>query len=137
MFVDANHAGNVVTSRSHSGILIFVQNAPILFYSKRHNSVETSTFGCEFCALRIGEEMIEGLRYKLQMFGVPIGVLAKVLCDNEGVAKNTSIPESVLITTRCAMRLRRQLLKLRRRMSKQIWLICLQRSLRVSSASCF
>ena len=33
-FVDANHAGNVVTRRSHSGILIFVQNAPIIWYSK-------------------------------------------------------------------------------------------------------
>ena len=65
MFVDANHAGNLVTRRSHSGILIFVQNAPILFYSKRQNSVETSTFGSEFVALRIGEDMIEGLRYKL------------------------------------------------------------------------
>jgi hypothetical protein len=96
MFVDANHAGNVVTRRSHSGILIFVQNAPILFYSKRQNSVETSTFGSEFVALRVGEEMIEGLRYKLRMFGVPINGPAKVLCDNEGVVKNASIPESAL-----------------------------------------
>jgi hypothetical protein len=29
-FVDANHAGNVITRRSHTGILIFVQNAPIM-----------------------------------------------------------------------------------------------------------
>ena len=29
-FVDANHAGNVVTHQSHSGIIIFVQNAPII-----------------------------------------------------------------------------------------------------------
>jgi hypothetical protein len=33
-FVDANHAGNVVTRRSHSGIFIFVQNAPIIWFSK-------------------------------------------------------------------------------------------------------
>jgi hypothetical protein len=51
MFVDANHAGNVVTRRSHSGILIFVQNAPIMWHSKRQNSVESSTFGSEFVAL--------------------------------------------------------------------------------------
>jgi hypothetical protein len=30
------------------------------------------------------------------MFGVPIEGPAKVLCDNQGVVKNTSIPESVL-----------------------------------------
>jgi hypothetical protein len=90
MFVDANHAGNVVTRRSHSVILIFVQNAPILFHSKRQNLVESSTFGLEFVALRVGEEMIEGLRYKLRIFGVPIDGPAKVLCDNEGVVKDAS-----------------------------------------------
>jgi hypothetical protein len=30
------------------------------------------------------------------MFGVPLSGLAKVLCDNEGVVKNASIPESAL-----------------------------------------
>jgi hypothetical protein len=30
------------------------------------------------------------------MFGVPIDGPANVLCDNQGVVKNTSIPESVL-----------------------------------------
>ena len=33
-FVDANHAGNVMTHHLHSGILIFVQNAPIIWFSK-------------------------------------------------------------------------------------------------------
>jgi hypothetical protein len=33
-FVDANHASNVVTHHSHSGILIYVQNAPIVWFSK-------------------------------------------------------------------------------------------------------
>ena len=36
------------------------------------------------------------LWYKLRMFGVPIDGPANVLCDNQGVVKNTSIPESVL-----------------------------------------
>jgi hypothetical protein len=40
--------------------------------------------------------MIEGLHYKLRMFGVPIDGPAKVLCDNKGVVKNASIPESAL-----------------------------------------
>jgi hypothetical protein len=30
-FVDANHAGNKVTRHSHTGIIIYVQNAPILW----------------------------------------------------------------------------------------------------------
>jgi len=51
-FVDSDHAGNIVTHRSHTGILIFVQNAPIMWYSKKQNTVESSSFGGEFVALR-------------------------------------------------------------------------------------
>ncbi len=39
-YVDANHAGNMANRRSHSGILIYVNNAPIIWYSKRQNTVE-------------------------------------------------------------------------------------------------
>ena len=95
-FVDANHAGNVITRRSHTGIIIFVNNAPILYYSKRQNTVESSTFGSEFVALRIARDMIVSLRYKLRMFGVPLQGPASVLCDNQGVVLNTSVPASAL-----------------------------------------
>jgi hypothetical protein len=95
-FVDANHAGNLVTRRSHTGVLIFVQNAPIIWYSKKQNTVESSSFGSEFVALRVAKELIVALRYKLRMFGVPIIGPASILCDNQGVVKNVSIPESTL-----------------------------------------
>ena len=61
-FVDADHAGDVVSRRSHTGIIIYVNRAPVIWYSKRQNTVETSTFGSEFIALRIATELIEGLR---------------------------------------------------------------------------
>ncbi|KAI2500467.1 Reverse transcriptase (RNA-dependent DNA polymerase) [Fragilaria crotonensis] len=95
-FVDANHAGNAITRRSHTGIIIYVQNAPILWFSKRQNTVESSSFGSEFVALRTAKDMIVALRYKLRMFGVPIDGPANVFCDNNGVVKNTTIPESML-----------------------------------------
>ena len=60
-FVDANHAGNVVTCLSHSGIIIFLQNAPIIWFSKRQNTVEALTFGSEFGALHICKELIVAL----------------------------------------------------------------------------
>ncbi|MHA7927589.1 MAG: Ty1/Copia family ribonuclease HI, partial [Marinobacter sp.] len=91
-FVDSDHAGNVVTRRSHTGILIFVNNAPIVWYSKRQNTVETSAFGSEFVALRTARDMLVALRYKLRMFGIPLRGPANVLCDNQGVVKNTSLP---------------------------------------------
>ena len=46
--------------------------------------------------MKIATEMIETMRYKLRMFGVPIDGSANVYCDNEAVYKNTSIPESTL-----------------------------------------
>ena len=95
-FVDANHAGNQKDRRSQTGVLIFVNKAPIHWYSKRQSTVETSTFGAEFCAMKCAVEMIDALRYKLRMFGVPIDGAANVYCDNEAVYKNTSIPESTL-----------------------------------------
>ena len=96
VFVDANHAGDKSDRRSQTGILIFINKSPVHWYSKKQNTVEASTFGAEFCAMRTAVEMIEALRYKLRMFGVPIDGPANVYCDNEAVYKNTTIPESVL-----------------------------------------
>ena len=95
-FVDADHAGNRVTRRSQSGILLFVNRAPAIWYSKSQNTVETSTFGSEFVAMRIAVELVESLRYKLRMFGVPIEGPTNVFCDNEAVTKNVINPESTL-----------------------------------------
>ena len=37
-FVDADHTGRRVTRRSHTGVIIFVNRAPILWFSKRQNT---------------------------------------------------------------------------------------------------
>ena len=95
-FVDANHAGNVVTRRSHSDVLIFVTNAPIIWFSKKQNTVESSTFGSEFVALRIARDLIVALRYKMRMFGVPLDGPTDGMCDNQGVVNNASLPQSTL-----------------------------------------
>ena len=81
-FVDADHEGNWITRRSHTGIIIISNMAPLLWYSKRQNTVETSTFGSEIIALRISIELVEDLRYKLRMFCVPLKVPARIFCDN-------------------------------------------------------
>ena len=84
-FTDADLAGCLETRRSHSGIIIFCNRAPILWFSKRQTTVETSTFGSEIIALRIAIEMIEGLRYKLRMMGVPIDGPTSVFCDDDSI----------------------------------------------------
>jgi hypothetical protein len=56
----------------------------------------TSTFGSEFQAMKNAVELIESLRYKFRMFGVPLEGPANIFCDNEAVYKNTVLPESTL-----------------------------------------
>ena len=60
-FMDVNHAGNVITCHLHTGILIFVQNTLIIWFSKRQNTVESSTFGSKLVANRICKELIVAL----------------------------------------------------------------------------
>ena len=95
-FVDSDHAGDKVTRRSQTGVLIFCCRAPVLSYSKRQNSVETSTYGSELVAMRQAIDLVKSLRYKLRMFGIPIDGPTDIFCDNESVFKNVSKPESVL-----------------------------------------
>ena len=95
-FVDSDHAGDKVTRRSRTGILVFLNRAPIVWISKKQNSIETSTFGSEFMAMKHGVEVSEGIRYKLRMMGVPLDGPTIVKADNMSVVKNTSLPESVL-----------------------------------------
>ena len=97
-FVDASHAANKKTRRSHTGFVIFINRAPILWYSKRQQTVEASTFSSEFIAMKTCIESIQHLRFKLRMFGIPLpkGEPAQILCDNESVVKNSTKLESVL-----------------------------------------
>ena len=44
-FVDSDYASKFFTRISHTVILLFVYNGLIKAFSKRHNTVESSTFG--------------------------------------------------------------------------------------------
>ena len=94
-FVDANHAADKVKRRSQTGIQIFFNQSPILWFSKRQNLVESSTFVSEFTALKNAVELVTALRYKLKTFGVPIHGPTDMFCDIEAVYKNSSTLESV------------------------------------------
>jgi len=102
-FVDASHAGCHVTRRSWTGVLIFVNRAPILWYSKKQNTVESSTFTSEFVAARIATDIVEGLRWKLRMMGIEVDGPTNMFCDNESVVKNATRPDSMLKKKHCAI----------------------------------
>ena len=95
-FVDADHASDSVTRRSRTGFLVYLNNAPIYWMSKKQTSVETSSFGSEFIAMKQCCEYLRGLRYKLRMMGIPCESPAYILGDNQSVLYNTTIPESTL-----------------------------------------
>ena len=71
-YVDADLAGGKVIRRSRTGFAIYLNQAPIYWFSKRQNMVECSTFGSEFIAMKQLCEYVRGLRYKLRMVGIPV-----------------------------------------------------------------
>ena len=95
-FVDADHAGDVVSRRSRTGFIVIVNGAPIYWLSKKQPGVETSTFGSEFLAMKHCCEYLRGLRYKIRMMGIPLEHCCFVYGDNKSVLFNTSIPDSTL-----------------------------------------
>ena len=50
--VDADHASDTVTRRSRTRFLVFLNCAPIYWWSKKQTSVELSSFGSEFIAMK-------------------------------------------------------------------------------------
>jgi hypothetical protein len=56
LFVDLDHAGEQLARRSRTGFIVYMNMAPILWYSKRQGTVETCVFGAEFVAMKVGNE---------------------------------------------------------------------------------
>jgi len=96
VYVDSDHAGDLVTRHSRMGFVVFLNGAPIYWSSKKQTSCETSTFGSEFVAMKQATEYIRGLRYKLQMMGITVDEPAFVFGDNQSVLANTTTPSSTL-----------------------------------------
>ena len=95
-FFDSSHASCLVTRRSTSSVLLFLNGTPIRWYSKRQNCVETSTYGSEVVAGRIAVDLMIELRYNLRMLGVPVKGPSYLFGDNKSMITNTSLPHSML-----------------------------------------
>jgi hypothetical protein len=96
VYVDADHAHDLVTRRSIIGILVMMNNTPIRCISKRQKTVETSTYGSEFVASRVATELIVEVRYMLRSLGVALDGPALMLGDYMSVVLNTRVPSIVL-----------------------------------------
>jgi len=96
VYVDANHAHDLLTRRSVTGIIVFINNTPIRWMCKRQKTVETASYGSELVAARMAVELIMEMRYQLRMLGVDLEGPAMLLGDNMSVVLNTTVPSSVL-----------------------------------------
>jgi hypothetical protein len=96
VYVDSDHAGDLITRCSRTGCIVFLNNLPIYWSSKKQGSCETSTFGSEFVAMKQATEYVRGLRFKLPMFGITVDEPAFVFGDNQFALANTSAPVSTL-----------------------------------------
>ena len=69
--------------------MIYVITAPIILFSKKQNTVESSTFGSEFLDMRIARYLIVAIHYKLRSFGVPLDRTSDMMWGNQGLVNNT------------------------------------------------
>ncbi len=52
VYVDRDHAGDLVTRHSWMGFIVFLNNVPIYWSSKKQGSCKTSTFGSKFVLMK-------------------------------------------------------------------------------------
>ena len=57
-FVDTSHESNLKNKKFQTGILFFLNRATIHWYSKYQSTVESSTIGSEFIAMKTTEELL-------------------------------------------------------------------------------
>ena len=96
VFVDSDHAGDQVTRRSRTGFIVYLNSALVYWSSKKQTTVETSSFGSEFMAMKQATEYVRGLRYKLRSMGIPVEECCYIYGDNQSVLVNSLTPHSQL-----------------------------------------
>ena len=62
MFIDRDHAANKQTRRSRTEFMIYMNMSLIIWYSKKQTTIETSVFGAEFVAMKVGVETLHAIR---------------------------------------------------------------------------
>ena len=100
ILVDSDHAHDLKTRRSLTGILAFVGSTPVMWFAKRQGSVASSTYAAEFAALRTATEEAISLQYMLRCLGCNIPTHAssatRVFGDNLSVIQNAQNPSADL-----------------------------------------
>ena len=98
--VDSDHAHDLKTRRSLTGVLGYVGSTLVIWKSKRQGTVASSTYAAEFSALRTATEEAMSLRYMLRCLGCNLPNNGKhptrLFGDNLGVLLSAQNPEADL-----------------------------------------
>jgi len=91
-YVDANLYHDMLTGRSVTGILHYLNKTPIDWYSKKQATIETATYGSELVSARLVVDQIVDLCLTLQYLGVPIWEKSYLFGDNKLVVDSSTKP---------------------------------------------
>jgi hypothetical protein len=95
-YFDANLYHDMVTGRSVTAILHFLNQTLMDWYSKKQATVETATFGSEFITARTTIDQIVDLQMTLCYLGIPIQEKSYVFRDNKTVIDASLTPHAKL-----------------------------------------
>ena len=95
-FVDANLCHDMVSGKSITGIIHFLNKTPIDYYTKKQPVVETATYGSEYMAVRVATEQIIELRTFLRYLGVNLKGSTFMFGDNKSVVDSSNLPKARL-----------------------------------------
>jgi len=91
-YVDANLYHDMLTGRSVTGILHYLNKMPIDWYSKKQATVETATYGSELVSAHLAVDQIVDLQLTLWYLGVPIHEKTYLFRDNKSVVDSSAKP---------------------------------------------
>jgi hypothetical protein len=95
-YFNANLYHDMLTGRSVTAILHFLNQTSMDWYSRKQATVETATFGSEFIAARTTIDQIIDLRTTLRYLGIPIQEKSYIFGDNKTVINASSTPHAKL-----------------------------------------
>jgi hypothetical protein len=95
-YFDANLYHDMVTGRSITAILHFLNQTPMDWYLEKQATVKTATFGSEFITARTTINQIVNLRTTLHYLGIPIQEKSYVFQDNKTVINASLTPHAKL-----------------------------------------
>ena len=90
-YVDINLYHDMITGRSVTGILHFINQTPVKWLFKKQENYVTTTYRSECVAARTYVEQIIYLRITLRYLGVPTISPSYMLGDNESVVDSSMI----------------------------------------------